>query len=383
MSVPSPATRSIPPFMSPPGSYPPFARPRLKRTIESVEAPDGDVLLTRYSADNIRIVEPSKAERELLLALDGQMSMTDLAGRFGADLVSTTIAGMRELSLVEDAADDDLLPLAERDRFDRQLRYFSEVDQGKATPSECQQRLCDSRVAVLGVGGLGGRVALELACCGVGELRLVDGDRVEVSNLDRQIQYAEADVGKRKVDATAARLRAFNSSIHVETAFRRLESEDDLAEAIVGADIVIDAADWPAHEIELWCNSACFAAGIPYISMTQCPPLLRVGPLYVPGKTGCYVCQDAHYKRKYQLYDAAVEQGRGKPSPVPTLGPPCGVIGGLVGMEVMHLLTGVAEPATLGAAYTIDLRTLEVEREPVRAEPGCPVCAERRAAPRS
>lgn len=369
--------------MSPPGSYPPFERPRLKRTIESVEAPDGDVFLTRFSADDVRIVQPSNEERELLLALDGQMSMADLTGRFGTDLVSSAIAGMRELSLVEDAADDDLLPLAERDRFDRQLRYFSEVDQGEATPSECQQRLRDSRVAVLGVGGLGGRVALELACCGVGELRLVDGDRVEVSNLDRQIQYAEADVGKRKVDATAARLRAFNSSIHVETVFRRIESEGDLAEAITGADVVIDAADWPAHEIDFWCNSACFAAGIPYITMTQCPPLVRVGPLYVPGKTGCYACQDARYRREYQLYDAAVEQRRGKSSPVATLGPPCGVIGGLVGMEVMHLLTGLTEPATLGMAYIIDLRTLEVERESIQAEPGCPVCADLRAAPPS
>lgn len=367
--------------MMPTDEQPPLERPRLKRTVESLDTPDGDILLTRFSAEDVRIVRPSESERELLGALDGRRSMTDLVARFDADLVGGTIARMRELLLLEDAADDDAVPAAERDRFDRQLRYFSEVSQGGLAPSECQQRLRESRVAVLGVGGLGGRVALELACCGVGELRLVDGDLVETSNLDRQIQYDEADVGQRKVDATAARIRCFNSAIHVEAIDRKVESEGALAECIVDADIVIAAADWPPYEIEHWFNSACFAAGIPYIAMGQTPPIVRVGPLYVPGKTGCFACQEIRHKREYPLYEAAVEQRRAKSSPVATLGPPCGVIGGLIGMEVAHHLTGLVEPATLGASYSIDLRTMDVERNSILAEPGCPVCADLQPAP--
>jgi molybdopterin-synthase adenylyltransferase len=371
------------PTMSIRGSSQPLERPRLKRTVKLLETADGHILLTRCSGDDVRVPDPGREGRELLGALDGQASTTDLARRFGANLVDSTIAGLRELSLVEDAADDDLLPPAERERFDRQLRYFSEVDQGRVTPSECQQRLRDARVAVLGIGGLGGRAALELACGGVGGLRLVDGDLVELSNLDRQIQYEEADVGKRKVDAAASRLRAFNSSVQVETVFRRIEGESDLAEVIAGVDLVIGAADWPAHEIEFWFNSACFAAGIPYIGMSHCPPLARIGPLYVPGKTGCYACEDARDKREYPLYANAVEQLRGTSSPAGTVGPPCGVIGGFVGMEAMHLLTGVIEPATLGVAHTIDMRTMEVERKPVQPDPGCPVCADLQPTPGS
>lgn len=354
--------------------HPPLERPRLKRTVEPLDTPDGDILLSRYGADDVRIVEPSAEERELLSALDGRSSMGELLGRFDAGMVDRTIEGMRGLLLIDDAADDDAVPADERERFDRQLRYFSEVSQGESTPSECQQRLRDSRVVVLGVGGLGGRVALELACCGVGELRLVDGDRVEVSNLDRQIQYTETDIGKGKAEATAAMIRRFNASIKVDALPRTLEGEEDLAECIAGADIVIAAADWPPYEIDLWCNSACFEAGIPYITMGQSPPLVRVGPLYVPGQTGCYVCQDAAYKREFPLYESSVEQRRGKASPVATLGPPCGVIGGIVGMDVMHHLTGLVRPATLGASLAIDLRTMEVQRQPLVAQPDCPVC---------
>ena len=93
---------------------------------------------------------------------------------------------------------------------------------------------------------------------------------------------------------------------------RRLESEVEIADFIAGADIVIDAADWPAHDIERWCNSACFEAGIPYITMSHFPPIARVGPLYVPGRTGCFACQETAYRREYPLFDAADRPAAGE-----------------------------------------------------------------------
>jgi bacteriocin biosynthesis cyclodehydratase domain-containing protein len=108
--------------------------------------------------------------------------------------------------------------------------------------------------------------------------------------------------------------------------------------------------------------------------MSHFPPIARVGPLYVPGKTGCFSCQEIAYRREYPLFDVAVEQRRAKASPAATLGPACGLIGGQVGLDIMHLLTGLAEPSTLGVSHIIDLRTMEAEREPVVPEPSCPVC---------
>ncbi|HEX6782479.1 MAG TPA: TOMM precursor leader peptide-binding protein [Solirubrobacterales bacterium] len=352
-------------------------RPRIKRTTEEIETPEGDVYLLRPSADNdIRIEQPDAEERRLLAAVDGQLTVEELRAEFGAEEVDDLIAQLLELEVLEDAADDELVPPGELERFDRQLRYFSDVGTGGITASECQERLREAKVAVLGVGGLGGWSALALACTGIGEMWLIDGDRVEVSNLNRQIQFTEADVGELKVERAAARLRAFNSGAKITTEARRLESEADIAEFIAGSDVVIDAADWPAHDIERWCNTACFAAGIPYITMSHFPPIARVGPLYVPGKTGCFVCQEIGYRREYPLFDIAVEQRRAKPSPAATLGPACGLIGGQVGMEVLHLLTGLSRPSTQGVAHIYDLRTMEVKREPVVPEPECPVCGQ-------
>jgi molybdopterin-synthase adenylyltransferase len=350
-------------------------KPRIKRTTEEIETPEGDVYLLRPSAENdIRIEQPDSEERRLLAAVNGERTVEELRAEFGADDVDDLIAQLQELEVVEDAADDELLAAGELERFDRQLRYFSDVAGDGIAPSQCQRQLAEAKIAVLGVGGLGAWAAWALVCCGVGEMWLVDGDRVEVSNFNRQIIYTEADVGLLKVECAAARLRAFNSKTKITATAKRLESEEDIAEFIAGSDVVIDAADWPAHDIERWCNSACFAAGIPFITMSHFPPVARVGPLYVPGKTGCYVCQEIAYRRDYPLFDVIAEQRRAKPSPAATLGPACGMIGGQIGVEVMHLLTGLSRPSTQGAAHIYDLRTMEVKRELVVPEPECPIC---------
>jgi bacteriocin biosynthesis cyclodehydratase domain-containing protein len=352
-------------------------RPRIKRTTEEIETPEGDIYLLRPSADNdIRIEHPNAEERRLLGAVNGERTLEELQDEFGIGEVDDLIAQLQELEVVEDAADDELLPVDELARFDRQLRYFSDVGPLGMTPSECQGRLREAKVAVLGVGGLGGWSAWALACIGIGEMWLIDGDRVEISNLNRQILYTEADLGELKVERAAASLGAFNSRMKITTEARRLESEEDIAEFIAGSDVVIDAADWPAHDIERWCNAACFAAGIPYITMSHFPPIARVGPLYVPGETGCFACQEISYRRDYPLFDIAVEQRRAKPSPAATLGPACGLIGGHVALDVMHLLTGLSRPSTQGESHIYDLRTMEVKREPVVPEPLCPVCGQ-------
>lgn len=351
-------------------------RPRLKRTTQQMEAPNGDLYLLRPSAGtDIHIEQPDAAGRRLLAALDGTRTEEQLIEQFGAEEVGNLLAQFEELGVVEDAADDDFISPTTMERLDRQLRYFSDITTGP-TASECQKKLENARIAVLGVGGLGGWSALNLACCGVGEMLLLDFDRVELSNLNRQVLYSEADIGCFKAEAAAERLSGFNSSIRIEPRVQRLDSEEAIAETIAGYDLVIDACDWPAHDIERWINAACFAARIPFIAMSHFPPVARVGPLYVPGVTGCFNCQEIGYRRSFPLYDIATEQQRGKGSPGATLGPACSLIGGQIGLDVMHHLTGLAQPSTLGVGHIVDLRTMAVDREPVVPEPSCPVCGD-------
>jgi len=355
-------------------NQPAWQKPRIKRTTEFLHAPNGDLYLRRPSeGSDIRIREPSREMQRLLESLDGTRTRTELGEAFDDGLVDDLLGQLSELNLGEDAADDQLIDSRTRERFDRQLRYFSDVGT-ETTPSECQRRLEQARIAVLGVGGLGGWSALALACHGVGEMLLVDFDTVDLSNLNRQVLFSESDVGRPKAQLAAQRLLEFNPAARVERLEERLDSEAAVAEAIAGYDLVVNAVDWPAHDIELWVNAACFAAGIPYIAMSHYPPIARVGPFYVPGETGCYSCQEIAYKREYPLYDAVVAQQRAKPSPAATLGGACALISGQASLDVMHFITGLARPSTIGMSHIYDLRTMEVKSERVVREAGCPVC---------
>jgi bacteriocin biosynthesis cyclodehydratase domain-containing protein len=350
-------------------------RPRLKRTVDAVESAAGDIYILRPGAESDLVIEqPDRVVRELLAALDGSLPAEQLERRFGADRVSAALADLAAEGLLEDGADDDRSSPRDRARYDRQLRYFADLAADGTPASEYHRRVRSAHVAVLGVGGLGSWAAYALACCGVGAMTLVDGDRVEESNFNRQILYREADVGRLKVEAAAEALAAFDSACELTALARRLEGVADVSSAIEGADFVVNAADWPAHDIERWANAACFGAGVPVITMSHSPPVARVGPTYVPGRTGCYACQEAVYSESHPLYDELVERHRGRPSPAPTLGPVCGFIGGQVALEALHQLTGLCVPATLGAAHVYDLRTMRVTREPVPRVPGCEVC---------
>jgi bacteriocin biosynthesis cyclodehydratase domain-containing protein len=227
---------------------------------------------------------------------------------------------------------------------------------------------------MLGLGGLGSWAAYALSCCGVGELVLLDHDRVEESNFNRQVLYRERDVGRLKAEAAAEALAAFDSACRLEPVVRRLESVADARDAVEGMDFVVASADWPAHDIERWVNAACFAAGVPSITMSHSPPVARVGPLYVPGVTGCFECQETSYRARYPLYDELVEQRRRDSAPATTLGPASGVVGTLLALEVMHLLSGVAPPATAGRALLLDMATLETRWEDIARDPECPAC---------
>jgi bacteriocin biosynthesis cyclodehydratase domain-containing protein len=139
--------------------------------------------------------------------------------------------------------------------------------------------------------------------------------------------------------------------------------------------VVVATADWPMHDMRRWVNRACIAAGVPWIGASQIPPLIRVGPLHVPGRTGCFECQERAARRSFPLYDELAAWRQAHPTVATTLGWASGVIGALLAGEVVHLLTGVCESATTGTAVTLDLRTLQVTRESVERDPECPVCS--------
>jgi len=222
-----------------------------------------------------------------------------------------------------------------------------------------QARLSGASVLVVGLGGLGCPAAQYLATSGVGRLVLNDFDRVDETNLPRQILFTADDVGKLKVDAASARLRALNPEVDVTTSSERLDAAA-LAAAVHAVDVVLDGTDNFAARFAV--NRACVAARKPLVSGAA----VRVeGQLAVfPNRAGdpCYSC----------LYDDEDEwlgdcQGNGVLAPVP------GVIGTLMAQEALKLVLGW--PSSLHNALLLwDAKRGDWQRVALKRDPDCEVC---------
>jgi bacteriocin biosynthesis cyclodehydratase domain-containing protein len=181
------------------------------------------------------------------------------------------------------------------------------------------------------------------------------------------------DVGAAKVERAAAWLAAFDPAISVRPERRRVRGVEDVRSLVDGADVLVQTADWPPYELGRWVDAACRDAGVPWISAGQVPPVLKVGPTYLPGGP-CFACHETQLRRGSPHYDELVAQRRADTRPATTLGPASAIVGSLIAMDLLHLLAGTRRPATAGRALIVDMRTLGSRWEVISSDPDCALC---------
>lgn len=223
-----------------------------------------------------------------------------------------------------------------------------------------QERLLASRVLVVGAGGLGCPLVLYLAAAGVGEIRVFDPDRVELANLQRQIAFSMADLGRNKADVLCERASATNPGVRLIPHRYALDSSNLPAE-IAGVHLVIDACDNFATRFAV--NQACVSAGIPLLSGAAIRAEGQVA-LFHPGAGdgGCYRC----------LYADVGEQAL-TCSEAGVLGPLVGMIGTVQAMEAVKWLAGIGR-SLAGRLLLLDAMAMQWRELRLQADAECPVC---------
>jgi sulfur-carrier protein adenylyltransferase/sulfurtransferase len=228
---------------------------------------------------------------------------------------------------------------------------------------EGQLKILQSRVLLIGAGGLGSPASLYLAAAGVGTIGIVDDDRVDASNLQRQIAHSTETLGDWKVDSAANALRALNPDVNVVTYRERLTSEN--ADRIVGDgwDVILDGADnFPTRYLV---NDASVWHDVPVVhgsiyrfegQVTVFKP--QVGP--------CYRCLFPQPPPP-ELAPSCAEGG--------VLGVLPGIVGSLQTNETIKLLLGIGEPL-IGRLLLFDALETEFSEVKLRKDPSCPVCGE-------
>lgn len=363
---------ALSPAPEPPAAAAGGRRHRLRSSIEPLPTASGALYLLRAGAADLVVHDPDDVDRSLLALLaGGAHTDEELAAALGVDR-ATVRAKLGALSAVDALVSCEPSPPLDpmdAERYARQLPYLA--DNGDA--AALQRKLRATHIVVLGCGGLGTWTVAALASTGVGRFTLVDDDAVELSNLNRQIVYALADLGTPKVDAAAAWLRSFDDRIEVTACHERIDGPELLSRRVAGADAVVVAADTPPYVLGRWVNAACIAQRVPFITAGQLPPLVKLGPLYVPGTTACFACHEQALRAENPSYDEYVEHVQATSHRGATLGPLSGMVGTMLATELLHHLLRCA-PATSGTALTIDVRSFEVRRDAIARDPACGAC---------
>ena len=243
---------------------------------------------------------------------------------------------------------------------DHELLRYSKQIMLPQIDVEGQQKIIDSTMLLIGMGGLGSPSALYLAAAGVGHLIIADFDQVELSNLQRQIIHRTEDIGDDKVNSAKAKLLELNPNITVTVANEIIHS-DNLASLIKDVDIVLDGTDNFESRFEI--NKACVECHKPLISaaVIRFEGQISVFKGYKVDQP-CYQC----------LYS---EEGNGRESCVENgvLAPVAGLVGTIQALQAIKVLLGLGDQLC-GELLLIDGLDLSFRKVKIVKEPECPIC---------
>ncbi|MFP5845200.1 HesA/MoeB/ThiF family protein [Salmonella sp. 741265052_HSA] len=237
------------------------------------------------------------------------------------------------------------------------MRYSRQILLGDIA-IEGQQKLLNSHVLIVGLGGLGSPAALYLAGAGIGTLTLADDDDVHLSNLQRQILFTTDDIAHPKAQAAKLRLAQLNPGSKLIVLQQRLTG-DVLKNAVAHADVVLDCTDNMATRQEI--NAACVALNTPLISASAVGFGGQLMVLTPPWEQGCYRC----------LWPDDVEPERNCRT-AGIVGPVVGVMGTLQALEAIKLLSGMETPSD--ELRLFDGKTSQWRSLALRRASGCQVC---------
>ena len=242
-----------------------------------------------------------------------------------------------------------LLSEFELERYDRQIRIDGFGVEG-------QEKLRNSSVLIAGAGGLGCPIAMYLATSGVGRLRIVDNDVVELSNLNRQVLHWQKDIGRRKAESAGEKLCQMNTDIDVE-ALSETIAEDNVHDLTSGCDMIVDAMDNYATRYIL--NRTAIEKGVPFFH-GSIYGLDGMATTIVPKETACLRC----------IFPQPPPQ-----SVFPVLGIAPGVIGCIQATEVIKYIVGIGELLT-DRLLLFDGLGMKFRQVKVRRDPKCIDCKE-------
>jgi adenylyltransferase/sulfurtransferase len=241
-----------------------------------------------------------------------------------------------------------MLTAEETERYERQIMIEGFGEEG-------QEKLKRAKVIIAGAGGLGSPASIYLTAAGVGTIRIIDHDRVELSNLNRQVLHWNEDIGKRKIDSALEKLKRLNQGVKIE-AMEETMTEANVSQLVAGFDLIVDAMDNLPTRYVL--NKAAIENNIPFIHGAVYGFEGRAMTI-IPGQTACLKC----------LYRGVLPREK-----FPVIGVTPAVIGCIQATEVIKYIVGIGELLT-NRLLTFDGLDMKFTEFKVKKDPDCEHCS--------
>jgi molybdopterin-synthase adenylyltransferase len=362
-------------------------RPLFKKIIFVRVLEDGALRMAEtFPCRAVEVEDEDGSIQRLIQLMDGTRTVSELLAELQREYPELTVEDLEgclleldQLGFLDDAAlrDRSGLTDVQQDRWKANLNFFSYHSKLTNSPWDMQQRLSEARVTIIGLGTLGSGVLFAAAGAGVKQVRVVDFDRVELSNLNRQMLYNEQDLGRLKVEAAADFMKRFYADMVLEQRVEEIRSIHDAERAIQGSDVVVLAADQPHFQLERWVNAACVRHGIPFLGggvnvmEAQCYMVL-------PGQTGCIDCNHLRQHIQTESYAEFIRAHRASGFRMPSAATAANymLLTGLVGGELIRLMTGSEAPRSAGKVLTTSFSTYTTRETMDFTErmDDCPTC---------
>lgn len=337
-------------------------------------------IILRYNSELIEIEDEEGDISYLFYLLNLVLDESEIISRYidkyqnSGNKIYEYLNTLKDLSVIEYIYECDFDDYTQT-RWSRNFDFFSSLSRFGINKYECQKEIFNAKICLLGCGGLGSHILYELAATGFKNITIVDFDKIELSNLNRQILYKESDIGKSKVHTAHKNILDFNPNIKINSIEKQLTSEKDISTLIKGHHLVICVADKPRGKIIDWLNKACVKGNIPYINGGL---NLARSSFYsvIPYITGCANCWlDSIKGIQKDILSVDISENYDYSSPAPAFSALVAITAGVMVSEAVRIITKIVEPSLTNKLKIYDFRDCEIKTvEKWERNNQCSVC---------
>lgn len=351
--------------------------PKLNSTISVIK--NSDTMIEFFKTNtrqqlHIRVSDDTILD--IVLGLDGSKSIRQISEEYDVkyESVVSLIEYLRKNGIIDNVEDKNEFDNYEK--FRRTIHFIAEYSVSHKNLLDMWNNIRHSKVLIVGLGAVGSWVACNLAQSGVGTLLLMDPDDVDITNLHRQFGYAEADIGKKKTEALAERLKKYNENLNVITKNYYLDETVLNGFDNMDIDLIINCADKPnVDTTSMWIGEYAMKRGIPHIiGGGYNLHLSLIGQTVLPGKSACVNCFKKKLEEENKIDPQKVKKLMVKNRKVGSFGPMCSLIASMVGMEAIKILTKYIEPSNVNRRGEFDIYTMDIQYKYYERRDDCEWC---------